>query len=110
MKLKLPIKLKIKYLNARKNSFEGKAVFHDKEYFVSIHAQNHRKIIKVPFPVIGVTDEEILVRLSAPSGVYVEDYLKFNGNSNVLEIDSDTVFSEIVNNEIEFDTMEIFVK
>ena len=110
MQLKLPFKMKVKYLTKNEDIFKGRIIFHGKEYSINIHAQKNEKIIRVPFPVFGVTDDEILVRLSAASGVYVEDYLKFNGNSNVLEIDSDTVFSEIVNNEIEFDTMEIFVK
>mgnify|MGYP006981168758 CR=1 FL=1 len=59
---------------------------------------------------MGVTDNEILVRLSAASGVYVQDHLKFKGTTKKLEIDSDLIFQEIVNNEIKFDTIEIFVK
>ena len=102
--------MKVKYLTKNKNNFEGKAIFHDKEYCISIHAQKNEKIIKVPFPVLGVTDDEILVRLSAASGVYVQDHAKFKGTTKNLEIDSDLIFQEILNNEIKFDTMEIFVK
>ena len=110
MKLKLPFKLKVKYLTKNKNSFEGKAIFHNEEYAIRIHAQKNEKVIKVTFPVLGVTDNEILVRLSAASGVYVQDHLKFKGTAKKLEIDSDLIFQEILNNEIKFDTMEIFVK
>ena len=85
MRLKLPFNLKIKYLTKNKNNFEGKAVFHNKMYSVNIHAQNNEKIIKVPFPIIGVTDDEILVRLSAVSGVYVQDHVKFKGAAKNLE-------------------------
>ena len=110
MRLKLPFKMKVKYLTRNKNNFEGKTIFHDKKYSISIHAQKNEKIIKVPFPVLGVTDDEILVRLSAASGVYVQDHVKFKGTSKILEIDSDLIFQEIINNQIKFDTMEIFVK
>ena len=110
MRLKLPLKIKIKYLTKNKNNFEGKVIFHDKEYSMNIHAQKNEKVIKVPFPVLGVTDNEILVRLSAASGVYVQDHVKFKGAAKKLEIDSDLIFQEILNNEIKFDTMEIFVK
>ena len=110
MKLKLPFKLTIKYLTRNKNSFEGKAIFHNEKYAIRIHAQKNEKIIKIPLQVMGVTDNEILVRLSAASGVYVQDHLKFKGTSKTLEIDSDLIFQEILNNEIKFDTMEIFVK
>ena len=41
MKLKLPFKLKIKYLNATGDSFQGKAVFHEKEHPIKIHAENN---------------------------------------------------------------------
>jgi effector-binding domain-containing protein len=110
MELRLPFKLKIKYLNANANCFEGKAVFHEKEYHIKIYAENNEKNIKVPFPVIGLTDDEILMRMSAPSGVYVQDYVIFKGQSEFVEINSDTIFSEITNSQHKFDTMEIFVK
>ena len=110
MELKLPFKLRIKYLNANEGGFQGKAIFHDIEYAINIHAQANEKIIKVPFAVMGVTDNEILVRVSGPSGVYVEDHVKFKGESKWIEIDSDALFSEITNNQNKFDTMEIFVK
>ena len=54
MKLKLPFKLKVKYLNANEDSFQGKAVFHEKVHPIKIHAQNNEKSIKVPFSVIGI--------------------------------------------------------
>ncbi|MDC0171449.1 hypothetical protein OAK02_01320 [Candidatus Nitrosopelagicus sp.] len=110
MKLKLPFKLNIKYLNANEDSFQGKAVFHEKEHPIKIHAENNEKIIKVPFSVMGVTDDEILVRVSGPSGVYVEDRIKFKGQSKWVEIDSDIIFFEIANSQHKFDTMEIFLK
>ena len=110
MQLKLPFKMKVKYLTKNEDIFKGRIIFHGKEYSINIHAQKNEKIIKVPFPVLGVTDDKILVRLSAASGVYVQDHVKLKGAAKNLEIDSDIIFQEILNNEIKFDTMEIFVK
>ena len=110
MELKIPFKLRVKYLNLNKDHFEGKAIFHEKEYNIDIHAQVDRKIIKVPFPVMGVTDEEILVRVSGPSGVYVEDHVEFSGHSEWMEIESNAIFHEVSHNQGKFDTIEIFVK
>ena len=110
MEIKLPFKLKVKFLYQKENVFEGKAIFHEKEYSINIHAEMNKKTIKVPFPVMGVTEEKILVRISGPSGVYAEDHVKFNGNYEGIEIISDSIFYEIVNNQEKLDTLEIFVK
>ena len=110
MELKIPLKLRVKYLNLNKDHFEGKALFHEKEYNIDIHAEVDKKKIKVPFPVMGITDEKILVRVSGPSGVYVQDHVQFNGQSECIEIESDTVFYEVSNNQDKFDTMEIFAR
>ena len=110
MELKIPFKLRLKYLNQNKDHFEGKALFHEKEYNIDIHAQVNKRKIKVPFPVMGVTENEILVRISGPSGVYVQDYIPLNGESEWIEIESDSIFYEVANNQGKFDTMEIFVK
>tara|TARA_B100001750_G_scaffold57688_1_gene45601 strand:- start:1397 stop:1729 length:333 start_codon:yes stop_codon:yes gene_type:complete len=110
MELKIPFKLRVKYLNLNEDHFKGKALFHEKEYNIDIHAQVNKRKIKVPFPVMGVTDDEILVRISGPSGVYVQDHVQFDGQSEWIEIESDAVFYEISNNQGKFDTIEIFVR
>lgn len=110
MKLKLPFKLKLKYIISNGDSFQGKALFHEKEYPIKIHGENNKKILKVPFPVMGITDDEILVRVSGPSGVYVEDHIRFEGQSKWVEVNSEMIFFEIANSQHKFDTMEIFVK
>jgi len=111
MLLKLPFKLKLIQLVKKENIIQGKAVFHEEDYSIEINANSEKKTIKVPFPVIGVTDDNILVRISGPSGVYVEDHVKFEGESKEIEIDSDIIFHEILNNQEKmFDVLEIFVK
>ena len=110
MELKIPFKLRVKYLNLNEDHFEGKAIFHEKEYNVDIHTETEKKTIKLPFSVIGITDDDILVRVSGPSGVYIQDYMKFNGEAKWIEIESNTIFHEIANNKGKFDTVEIFVR
>ena len=110
MELKIPFKLRVKYLNLNEDHFEGKAIFHENEYKINIHAEVYKKRIKIPFPVMGVTENEILVRISGPSGVYVQDYIPLSGESEWIEIESDSIFYEVANNQGKFDTMEIFVK
>ena len=110
MDLKIPFKVKVKYLLNHEDHFEGKAVFHGNEYSLIIEAQTEQKINRVPFSAMGVTEDEILVRVSGPSGVYVQDHIVFKGQSEKIEIKSDSIFYEIANNHEKFDTLEIFVK
>ncbi len=110
MELKIPFKLRVKYLLNHEDHFEGRAVFHEKEYSLSIEAQREDKIIRVPFSAMGVTEDEILVRVSGPSGVYVQDHVVLKGKSEGIKIKSDSIFYEIANNHEKFDTLEIFVK
>ena len=46
MEIKLPFKLKVKFLYQKENVFEGKAIFHEKEYSINIHAEMNKKTIK----------------------------------------------------------------
>ena len=49
--------------------------------------------------------------MSGPSGVYVEDHVKFEGESKGIEIESDMIHYEFSNNQDKvFDVLEIFVK
>lgn len=110
VEIKLPFKVKVKYLLNHEDHFEGKAEFHKKEYSINIHSQDNEKIIRIPFSAMGVTDNDILVRVSGPSGVYVQDYVILKGQSESIEIMSDSIYHEISNKQDKFDTLEIFVK
>ena len=59
---------------------------------------------------MGVTDDKILVRVSGPSGVYVQDHVVLEGQCEWIEIKSDAIYYEITNNNEKFYTLEIFVK
>jgi len=110
MDLKLPFQLKIKYLLSNDDHFEGKAEFHDKEYRINIQAQDGEKFLKIPFSVIGITEKEMLMRISGPSGVYAQDHMIIKEQSECIEINSDSIFYEISNDQEKYDTLEIFVK
>mgnify|MGYP000098329910 CR=1 FL=1 len=110
MDLNLPFNLKIHHIIKNGSGFEGKVTFRGREYSIVINAQKNEKIISVPFPVIGIDENEILVRLSGKSGMYVQDHVKFKGRTKILEISSNIIFQEIANNKIKFDTIEVFVK
>ena len=110
MELKVPFKVKVNYILNHEDHFEGKAIFHEKEYSLKIEAETEEKIIKIPFSTMGVTDDKILVRVSGPSGVYVQDHIEIKGKSELIEIKSNSIFYEISNNHEKFDTLEIFVK
>ena len=110
MDLKLAFKMKIKYLLSSEEHFEGMTEFHKKEYLLDIRAQNEEKFIRIPFSVIGITDKQILVRISGPSGVYVEDHITLKEQSELIEINSDSMYYEIANDQEKYDTLEIFVK
>ena len=81
MQLKLPFKLKVKYLLSHEENFTGRAVFHEKEYKLLIKNQEKKSIITVPFSTMGVTEDRLLVRISGPSGVYAEDHIKLGSQS-----------------------------
>ena len=110
METKIPFKVKLNYLLNHEDRFEGKAEFHEKEYSIQIQPQKENGIIRIPFTTMGVTDNNILVRVSGPSGIYVQDYIKLKGESDSIEINSYYMFYEITNNHEKFDTLEIFVK
>ena len=110
MELKLPLKVRIKYLLSHDQCFEGKTEFHNKEYKINIQAQDDEKVLKIPFSVMGIADKEMLVRISGPSGVYVQDHIIIKEQSELLEIKSDSIFYEIANDQEKYDTLEIFVK
>jgi hypothetical protein len=51
--------------------------------------------------------ERFIVRLTGPREIYVEDYIKYDGRSEWIEIDSDEITYFIADHQDEFDTLEI---
>ena len=49
----------------------------------------------------------MLVRLTGPGDIFIEDYLPFKGESEWLEIDSDEITFYIADHQDKFDTLEV---
>ena len=108
MKYKIPIKAKILILNFKDTYFDGQIELHEKKYDVIVKANSDKCFIKLPFQIIGVKNQNMLLRISARSGIYVEDHLYYDGKSERLEIESDIIFNDIINKHAGLDTIEIF--
>ena len=49
----------------------------------------------------------MLVRLTGPGDIFIEDYLPFTGESEWLEIDSDEITFYIADHQGQFDILEV---
>ena len=108
--LKLPFKIKLCSIDFHKTHFDGEIEFHEKRFPLNIQPIVDKRIIKTPFDVIGVKNQNVLVRISGKNGIYAEDHLKMDGKSSSLEIHSFPICDEISNRYNVLDTIEIFFK
>lgn len=100
------LNFRIKYLNINQSYFNGKVELKDEEYNINIQNERRGKVLK--FPVKPQTEKErMLVRLTGPEDIYIEDYLHYKGKSEWIEIDSDEITYYIADNQDKFDTLEI---
>ena len=108
--VKLPFKMKILSIDFHKTQFDGEIEFHEKKFPLRIYPIVGKQTIKLPFDVIGVQNQNALVRISGINGIYAEDHLTLEGKSSSLEIRSVSIFDEISNRYNMLDTIEIFFK
>ena len=66
--------------------FNGKVEFAGDEFTINIQPEKRGKVLKLPFEIKPKT-EKILVRLTGPGDLFVEDYLPYKGESEWLEIE-----------------------
>ena len=97
-------KIKIKKLDIAEAYFKGKVEFGNKEYVINLQGHWTEKLIKLPFKIPA---QKVLVRLSGPNGVYVEDFLNYRGQSEWIEIDSQTILYYVADHQDKFDSLEI---
>ena len=103
----MPFAIKIKKIDIYESYFKGKGEYQDQEY--TIHIQNERRLGKViRHPFAPPTKERVLVRLSGPNNVYVEDYLPYIGESEWIEVDSDLITFYMADHQDQFDYLEIY--
>ena len=86
--------------------FFGEVEFRSDEFKVNIQNQRRGKVLKLPFEIKPKT-EKILVRLTGPGDLFVEDYLPYKGESEWLEIDSDEITYFLADHQDQLDTIEI---
>lgn len=100
------LNFKIKYLNINQSYFNGKVEFKNEEYTINIQNEKRGKTLKLPIKP-QIQKDRMLVRLTGPNDIFIEDYLQYKGQSEWVEIDSDEITYFIADNQDKFDTLEI---
>lgn len=86
--------------------FFGKTKFRGDSYKVNIQAQRRGKVLRLPFGIVP-KKKQVVVRVSGPDDIFVEDYLPYKGESEWLEIDSNAITYFIADHQDRFDSIEI---
>ena len=100
------LSFKIIKLDIFKSYFFGEVECHSDKFKVNIQNQRRGKVLKLPFN-IKLKNEKLIVRLTGPGDLFIEDYLPYKGESEWLEIDSDEITYFIADNQDKLDTIEI---
>ena len=100
------LNFKIKFLNINQSYFNGKVELDGKEYTINIQNERRGKVLRLPVNP-RTEKEKMLVRLTGPENIFIEDYLPYKGQSEWVEIDSDEITYYIADNQDKFDTLEI---
>ncbi len=103
------LSFKIIKLDICQSYFFGETEFRDDKYKVNIQNQRRGKVLKLPFEIKS-KKERVLVRLTGPKDMFVEDYLIYQGESEWLEIDSDEITYFLADHQDQCDTIEIAVE
>lgn len=93
-------------LDIRQSYFFGKVEKDAEEYKINIQNERRGKVLRLPFGVIP-KKERLIVRLTGPGDIFVEDYLPYQGESEWVEIDSDEITYFVADNQDRFDTLEV---
>lgn len=105
----MALSFKIKQLNIYESYFKGIVDFYGQEYTINIQDQRRGKVLKLPFS-LNAKKERILVRLSGPENIFVEDYLPYKGESEWMEIDSDQITFFLADHQDQFDMLEVITE
>lgn len=100
---------KIKQLNIHESYFKGIVNFDGQKYTINIQDQKRGKVLKLPFSP-DVKKERVVVRLSGPENIFVEDYLPYKGKSEWVEIDSDQITFFLADHQDQFDMLEVIAE
>lgn len=100
------LSFKVTKLDIFQSYFFGEVEFRSDQYKVNIQNQRRGKVLKLPFE-IQPKKEKVVVRMTGPGDLFVEDYLPYTGESEWLEIDSDEITYFLADNQDKLDTIEI---
>ncbi len=108
-KPKAPLKFKIKYTNIRKKNVHGTVIFHGQNYKFIVKPSDDKEIMKIPFNILGIMNENHLVRFSGITGTYTEYRPIIQNSVKEIEIESDEILKYMSKSKNKYDTIEIFV-
>ncbi len=97
---------KIVKLDIFQSYFFGDVEFRADPYKINIQAQRRGKVLRLPFGIVP-KKSKVVVRLSGPDDLFVEDYLPYKGESEWVEIDSDEITFFVADHQDRFDSLEI---
>jgi hypothetical protein len=107
MKYETALKVAIKKLDIAEAYFKGEAEFNGDKYTINLQGHWVDKLIKLPFKI--PPQDKVLVRLSGPSGVFIEEFVQYKGQSEWIEIDSQDILHYVADNQDKFDSLEICI-
>ena len=100
------LSFKISKLDIYQSYFFGEVEFRNDKYKINIQNQKRGKVLKLPF-AINPKKQQFIVRFTGPNDLFVEDFIPFCGESEWLEIDSDSITYFLADNQDQLDTIEI---
>ena len=100
------LNFKIVKLDIFQSYFFGEVEFREDIYKINIQNQRRGKVLKLPFD-ISPKRANVLVRMTGPKDLFVEDYLPYKGESEWFEIDSDEITYFLADHQDQLDTIEI---
>ena len=86
--------------------FFGKVTFRGDVYKFNLQAERRGKVLRLPFGIVP-KKSRMVVRLSGPGDLFVEDILHYKGESEWLEIDSSIITFYMADHQDQLDTVEI---
>lgn len=100
------ISFRIVKLDIFQSYFFGSVRREDDTYRINIQSLRRGKVLKLPCGIVPARSR-VVVRLTGPGDVFVEDILPYSGESEWVEIDSDEITYFVANRQDQFDTLEI---
>jgi len=104
--LKKTLSIQIKRLDMFPNHFFGGAQINGVDYKINIQGTSSLRgnLIKLP---VEFSDEKALLCLSGIKGAYFEDIVKYKGESEWIEIDSDGILYYLADHQDQIHTIDV---